>query len=62
MAKFKVSVSTNYVGSTVTDVIEIPDEDLEDLEGYERDKVIEEYATDWLWNEIDWGWEEIVAE
>lgn len=59
MAKFKVSVSTGYVGSTVTDVIEIPDDELEDLTTVGRENVIEEYVSDWMHNEIDWGWEEV---
>lgn len=59
MAKFKFHVSTRHVGSTVSDDFEIPDGDLEGLdpESMEYADVVEEYATDLLWNNIDWGWE-----
>ena len=61
MAKFEFTIETRYVGSTVRETVEIPDEELEDLEGYSRDRVIEEYYEEWRDNEIDGGWKELDA-
>ncbi len=54
--KLTVYAETQYIGSRDTEDIEVPDEELEGLEGMERDKVIEEYAKDALWNLVEWGW------
>lgn len=56
--KVKVYAETNRVGSRIETEIEIPDEDIEGLEGYEREKVIDEYAHDALPNLMNWGWYE----
>lgn len=47
MAKYEFSVGTDYVGSTVTDIIEIPDEDLEGLTEDEIDNLVCEWFLEW---------------
>jgi len=59
MAKVKVSVGVGLAGCIKRDEIEIPDEELEGLEGDERENVIAEYAKDWMYEQIDWDFEEI---
>jgi hypothetical protein len=55
--KISVYVGTHYVGSEVEDEIEIPDEELEGKNEQEQDDLIDEYAREWMFNNIDWGWE-----
>lgn len=52
--KFKVTLSIGLVGGR-HDEIEIPDEDLEGLDNEQREKLINEYWSDWAWNYIDGG-------
>lgn len=54
--KFFAYVETNNVGSRVTVPFTVPDEDVEDLEGFNRDVVIEEYAKDAIGAIYEWGW------
>lgn len=56
MAKFTMYVETNYVGSRSERDFEVPDEDLEDVEGVARDQLIEEYALDARDAAMSWGW------
>jgi hypothetical protein len=56
MAKFKIWVSTNKIGSKCERVIEIPDGELEDLDGFEREKFIEEWMMDELFASGLWEW------
>jgi hypothetical protein len=58
MAKFKFTLNIGQVGGR-EEIEEIPDEDLEGLEGEERENVIQEYYDDWRFNYIDGGWEEL---
>jgi len=58
--KVKVIVSLwNSVGADDEKTIEIPDEDLEDLDGHDRERVIEEYCWEEVQNMISWNWEEV---
>lgn len=57
MAKFKFHVSTGYVGSKREDVIEIPDDELNGTE-FEKNKVIQKYFEEWVWESIDASWTE----
>lgn len=59
MAKFKFHLSIGVVGCRKETTFEIPNEDLEGLTGADRDKVIDEYARDELWEQIEWGAYEI---
>lgn len=59
MAKFRFTVGTNLVGSDVSDEVEIDDEDLAGREGEEREKVILEVFEQWVWENIDAGWDEV---
>ena len=57
-----LSVATRYIGSEVTETIKLGDLGLSDQEwdemtDYQRDDVIYEYLNDWVWQEIDTGWE-----
>lgn len=59
--KFKFNVGTNFVGSEVTAVIDIPDSELEGLNDLEKDAYISEYyLTEWVWDNIQSGYEEII--
>lgn len=53
MAKYRFSVSTNYIGSKVEEVFEIPDEELEGLSEEEQEEVVNEYFEEWVWNNIN---------
>jgi hypothetical protein len=53
MAKLRVEVSTNKVGSNQVTYLEIPDEEMEYLE----DKDIEEMAMEKLWEMINFEYE-----
>ncbi|MEK5358839.1 DUF7167 family protein [Paenibacillus sp. FSL L8-0709] len=60
MAKFRMYVQTNKVGSTTEDIVEVDDEDLEGLDENERAKLLDEMWQEWIWNgNIDGGYEEI---
>ena len=59
MAKFKFYVSTGYVRSERSEIIEIDDEELDDLSEVEKGKLINELYEDWLWENVNTGWEEI---
>lgn len=54
IVKFKMSVGTNYVGSTVRDYAELEFDD--DISEEEIEEEIEEYYKEWMWNNIDGGW------
>jgi hypothetical protein len=58
----KVYAGTNYVGSTVEDELEIPDEELEGLTEQEQEKHLEETAHEWMIGVVDWGWYKINPE
>lgn len=49
-------ISTNKVGSECTVDVEIPLEDLEDLNDADRDAVVEEYCRDAVHELTEWGW------
>ncbi len=59
MAKFRVWVATNKVGSKCEDTFEIPDEDLAGLVLGDRQDAIEEQAQEALTSMYDYGWEEL---
>jgi hypothetical protein len=58
--KFKIHAQTNRLGSRVEEEVEIPDSELEGLEGKDRDKFIEEWMLDEFWSRelVQWGYEE----
>jgi hypothetical protein len=58
MAKFTFTVATNKVGSDVSRIVEVDDEDLEGRTPAEREEVIKQYFEDWIWNNIDTSWQE----
>jgi hypothetical protein len=49
-------IQTNKIGSRCESVQDIPDEDLEGLSRQERDKYLEEWGKDTIWNMAEWGW------
>ena len=59
--KVKFSVSTNKVGSENSEIIEIDDEELVNMDEDERQEVYDEYLNDWVWDHID-AWAEEVGE
>lgn len=56
MAQFEFYASTGFVGCKRSEIVEIYDEHLEGLTETEKEKVIEEYFNEWLWNNIEAGW------
>ncbi|SYX85912.1 DUF7167 family protein [Paenibacillus alvei] len=59
MPKFHFSLHTGFAGCTHEETYEIDNEELEGLTEDEREKVIEEHFTEWAWNMLDGGWEEV---
>ncbi|WPH58193.1 hypothetical protein SEA_LUCKYSOCKE_165 [Streptomyces phage LuckySocke] len=59
----ELSVATRYIGSEVTETVSlwedfgISDQEWDEMGRYEQDDVICEYLNDWVWNQIDSGWE-----
>jgi hypothetical protein len=56
--KTLVHAQTNKIGSRCEETVEIDDEDLEGLEGYERELAIDDIAREVMFGLIEWGWEE----
>ncbi|MBJ8023736.1 DUF7167 family protein [Bacillus cereus] len=58
MAKFMFSVSTNFVGSTREEEIEIPDEVFEGIEedSSEYVDIVNDYYEEWLEDNIETTW------
>lgn len=59
MAKFKFVVGTCHVGSDTVEIVEIPDEELEGLDEFERNKIINEYYEAWKNEQLEQYWEEV---
>lgn len=59
--KYKVTVSTNKIGSQVSREIEIDDDELAELSVEARENYITEYAQETMHELInwDWDWEEV---
>jgi len=57
MIKIEVYVSTNLVGSEVTDIIEFDDNAFEGLTDSERDDMMNEAAREWMFEHIEWGFD-----
>jgi hypothetical protein len=59
MAKFIFKVKTRMIGSDVKEEYEIPDDELEGLDTFGRNDVIQEHLEEWLWNDnIYTSWDE----
>jgi hypothetical protein len=54
MAKFEITVSMGLVGCVRSKKFDVPDEDIEGIIGYERDRIIDDYAKDELWEMINY--------
>jgi hypothetical protein len=54
--KIKVWVSTNRIGSKMSDTLEIDDEDVIDMSEEELEDYIDEFFQQWVWENIDAGW------
>ncbi len=59
MAKFRVIVKTNKVGSECVAGLEIPDEELGGLTAEERESYIVKEAFEVAMNSVDWWHEEL---
>ncbi len=58
--KFKITVSTDKVGSQVEKIVEIDDEELANYEDdSEREGFIEEYCQEEVNNMINWGYHKV---
>jgi hypothetical protein len=56
MAKYKFYISTGYVGADVSEIVEIPDEELEGLTESEIDKYIQQEYDMWVSNNAELSW------
>jgi hypothetical protein len=56
--KLKVWIATDKVGSKCERIVEVPDEELEDMDDQQRQEYFEEYASEEIWNMAEWGWKE----
>ncbi|MDP5274812.1 DUF7167 family protein [Chengkuizengella axinellae] len=59
MAKYIFHVSTNAVNSTVEEVFEIPDEELEGLSEEEEEEVVGKYFNEWKADKMADTWTRI---
>jgi hypothetical protein len=57
--KVNAYLSIGYPAADHSDIIEVPDDELEGLSEDRRDEVINEYVQDWADNYIQVGWKEI---
>jgi hypothetical protein len=48
-----------WTHNSYTDTIELDDEDLEGLEGAERDEAIDQFVGKAVANVVSWGWHEV---
>ena len=56
MPKLKVTLGIGFAGARHEDEIEIDEDEWNDCETEEeREKLIDEYATEWAWDYIDIG-------
>lgn len=56
MPQIKVSLGIGFANAQQEDTLDIDDEEWNDCETQEaREKLIDEYATEWAWNYIDIG-------
>lgn len=55
--KITVQVSTRYVGSRVEDKLEVYVAD--DATEQEIEKAKEDAAREWVFDQIDWGWQDV---
>ncbi len=55
MAQLKVTLGIGFIGATHEDIIDIPDEYLDELTKDEVNEVINDYWKDWSNNYIDGG-------
>ena len=65
MAKFKFRIGIGYVGCEEEEVVEIPDEYLNDCESdKEKEKLIDEWFNEWVWQQIEskTGWIKLKGE
>lgn len=60
--KYKFNVKTDKVGSIISEIVEVDDEDLADKDEQGREDVLGEYLDEWLWNNIEAWYEEAEEE
>ena len=59
----ELTVATQYLGSEVTETLSLWDDfgithpEWDEMGEWERDDLIREYLEDWVWQQIDTGWE-----
>lgn len=59
MAKYEFYLGVGLVGCVRREDYEIPDEDFEDCTEDEKEKIITEYLTEWMWNHVEIDFKEI---
>jgi hypothetical protein len=55
--KVKAFVHLGLAGCTCRESIEIDDDELGEMSEDERGKYIDEIVRDWMFEQIEWGWE-----
>lgn len=53
--KIKMFISMSLVGCEKSDIIEIPDEEWNSMSKEEQEEILNEYANDFLANNVDYG-------
>ncbi|WP_020474451.1 DUF7167 family protein [Zavarzinella formosa] len=54
--KLKVWIATDKVGSKCERIVDVPDEELEDMNEESRQEYFEECAREEIWNMAEFGW------
>jgi hypothetical protein len=61
MTKFRFRTGIGYVGCEEEEIIEIPDEYLDECETKEEEKLIDNWFDEWVWQQIEpkTGWQKL---
>lgn len=65
--EIRLSVSTCYINSTVDetfniyDQLGVSDQEWDEMTEYEQCDMVDEYLNEWVWQNIDTGWEVLNA-
>lgn len=57
--KIEVYARVNLNGCRVTEIVDVPDDELKGLDEESRLAYLEDLAKEVMWDLVEWGWEEI---
>lgn len=63
--EIRLSVATCYINSevyetvSIYDIFGLSDQEWDEMSEYEREKEVSDYLEDWVWQNIDTGWEKV---